>query len=324
MKRPSPRSLVVFLVTFATSSLIAGVFLEQQHGFGKGDLRAFAFWTLFFSLFVAFAEKLFSRLTARRGLMFSLIGAFFAGFVVVAAYFFLFVFALGIRVLAMSFPAQWAWLGGSLCSFLALTAWTKAKKGRWALIFSGVVLSFLVAFAAQPLMSVLLRERIYHVLTFRHEVTPHPLKIDDQLSEEAYEKIKKIYEDFPILHLEPSDLKLLEALRLTGTLKLQENSELGTGGRTVKVIIIAHSPEVKPAKLPLPDHDTVVYYQDGDRMTMYPPDAETLDLTIKFVPMDDPHEMRPVTGQWPTLGYWIEHWTGVRFGGGISFPPVRP
>ena len=115
---------------------------------------------------------------------------------------------------------------------------------------------------------------------------------------------------FPDTKLSPSETEKIKAMGLTGRLETTGGGLYGRGSRS-RVILILQKQVVEAVELKQPNASSIVYLQDGEKWRAFPPDAPTLNRTIRIEPWaDDPTQT--------SVG--VELASGARQGFGIMWP----
>ena len=113
MRWPVRVALTAGSGTWLLALAAAAAYVATRHGFGSGDLAAFAFWTAFLGALMAALAAPVLRRTARRGRVARTALAALAGLAAGLAFTMAVAFALGPMVLAFSFPILPIWMGAS-------------------------------------------------------------------------------------------------------------------------------------------------------------------------------------------------------------------
>ena len=111
MRWPVRVALTAGSGTWLLALAAAAAYVATRHGFGSGDLAAFAFWTAFLGALMAALAAPVLRRTARRGRVARAALAALAGLAAGLAFTMAVAFALGPMVLAFSFPILPIWTG---------------------------------------------------------------------------------------------------------------------------------------------------------------------------------------------------------------------
>jgi hypothetical protein len=108
--------------------------------------------------------------------------------------------------------------------------------------------------------------------------------------------------------LTPDELKLLKSLGLTGTIRFGMGQIHGSTPTEARTVIVFTGELHSRAELREPSRTHVLYVQQGDAWTMYPPKAQTIRNKIKFWPssqdaskieaQSDPALGHPISFSW--------------------------
>jgi hypothetical protein len=122
-------------------------------------------------------------------------------------------------------------------------------------------------------------------------------------------------QEHPNMRLSPIEIQQIKDVGITGALSTYTaNGQFGSG-KTSHVTLIMQGPVKGPIELKEPDTSSVVYIQYGDDWKMFPPNARTLERTIRIEPQfGDPKQSSVM----------VELADGARQGFGVWWPKMNP
>jgi hypothetical protein len=88
----------------------------------------------------------------------------------------------------------------------------------------------------------------------------------------------------PDMNLSKEDIQRIKDTRITGTVSVYVANGLYGRGKKSCVILIMQGPVHDPVELRQPDASSIVYVQEREQWRMFPPNARTLERTIRISP----------------------------------------
>jgi hypothetical protein len=122
----------------------------------------------------------------------------------------------------------------------------------------------------------------------------------------------------PDMASSPTEIQQIEKTGITGSISVFNTptsrfTRYGSGKKS-HVTLIIQRPVTRPVELREPDATNVVYVQQADGWKMFPPNAHTLERTIRLEPLSDVPDQTDLT---------VELADGSREGFGVWWPDAR-
>ena len=216
------------------------------------------------------------------------------------------VLALGWAVWgAPTSPLEYLALLGSLVLVISASIPSTKRRlaARVALVGALAVWSFCLP-AMVGIAKARLTDQELNLTVLQWTPSPSPLVIEEQ----------RQIPGFPNMKLSSAQIQQVKQTGITGIVKSASASVHGSGSKSYVTLIMQH-PVREPIALKEPDATSIVYVQEGDAWRMYPPNASTLQRTIRIEPMrDDPHQSSVM----------VELATGALQGSGVWWPKPNP
>jgi hypothetical protein len=247
--------------TMVLVSIVAAVLLlVEAHGFGRGDLGWFLFWTLPLAAATWLIGGAMQGLRSR-ALLFNVVAigtgllAGFAWSVVVAV-------LHGVFIGAASIPFNFIWPFAAVAGLVA-SGLPPSKRGRvaGALILPLAMIAPLASLRAWPYAA---GWQTLTVIKMKRTAQSPELRVVDSFHA-----------------LTPGDIQRLRDTGVSGTVEVVGTATVGRGPKA-RALVVSTSPIEATVDVRQPQRSTAVYVQYRDRVEVLPPDTRLVSERLRF------------------------------------------
>ncbi|GIU83014.1 MAG: hypothetical protein D6823_15525 [Chloroflexi bacterium] len=254
--------LIAAVACFLTSVAMSVVAITANKGFGYSDIMPFLILTLPLVIIIAAVKAMLIGILRWFPLVFRYIVAGIIGVIGGLLWAIIVAIYMGPWFSAFSFPVHLCWMVGGASGMIV----GSNSYLRRALIAELAVIAVIgFGFLTMPryISDLLSKNQTLEVVGFVWKPGPEPLSVENM--------------DFDL----DEEVAKLASIGLTGQLRYRGKSTVGRG-KHVKVVIVMQRQVEEKVELKQPYGVDVVYVQTDDGWKMYPPDAPTLERTIRL------------------------------------------
>lgn len=270
--------------SYVTSVLMATIWLGKQDWFGVSDLKGFSIISIVFALGISLlGAKIATVVKCKSGIIkysvAMIIGVLY-GFASIVVLFLI----IGTWILAYSFPITFCWVMGGV---LGLVAGIISLRKRTLLFTSIQAVSFsVIALAAiwsyNPMSMYASNDQELHVVIVKCDEGESPLIVDSENYGTINIRVHNLSSSNSVkLDFTSEDEKMLQLAGVKGHCKVINYSVHGSGTFSKAIIVLREIP-LRLIKLYQPDESSIIYIQDGQKFSIFPENAPTLDRTIEL------------------------------------------
>jgi len=276
--------ITVAVWSYVAAVSMATVWLGKQDWFGISDLKGFSIISIGFAFGASLlGTKIATIVRSKSGILKYSIGVI-AGVLYGAASVMALTLLIGMWILAFSYPVILCWGMGGVFGFVA--GIISLKKRSILYTYVQVLLFGLIAYAAiwsySPLLIYASNDRELHVVIVKCDGGTDPLVVES----DNYGKMNIRSNNFSStnsvkLNFTGEDEELLHLAGVKGNCRVTTYGIHGTGKFSKAIIVLREIP-LQLIELYQPDESSIVYIQDGQKFSIFPENAPTLDRTIEL------------------------------------------